>query len=203
MERSRTISEMDANAYPPAVFGQTAFDNPGQEAYIDIATTHQDRSALPVERGLLLQQSCQGHGSGSLRQGFLPFEEHHDGVGDFLFIDGDDLVDKAFYQGQGEVSCTPDRDAVRDGRFGWKRDGASVLHGAQHGGETLRLYTHDTNSGVSLLQCAGDATDQPPSADGHDDCLQALHLLQQLETNRPLTIDHRSVIERMQERHPL
>ena len=87
---------MDANAHPPAVLDQTAFDNPGQKAYIDIAAAHQDRGAFPLERGLLLQQSRQGHGSSSFRQGFLPFEQDHDGIGDLLFIDGDDLVDKAF-----------------------------------------------------------------------------------------------------------
>ncbi len=58
-------------------------------------------------------------------------------------------------------------------------------------------------AGIALFQCAGHAADQSTTADGHDDRLQALHLLQQLETDRPLTIDDGSVIERMHERHPL
>ena len=156
----------------------------------------------PLSVGLFLQQSREGHRSRSFRQGLLPLEQDHDGVGDFLFIDGDDLVDKAFHQGQGEISRAANGNPVRNGCFGGKRDGTAMLHGAQHGGEALRLYAHHTNGGIALLQCAGDATDQSPAADGHDDCLQSLHLLQQLEADRPLTIDHRSVIERMQKRQP-
>src|ERR1700733_13797396 len=57
MQSSRPIGKMDANAYSSAVLDQTAFDNPGQQAYIDIAAADQDRSALAFERGLFLQQS--------------------------------------------------------------------------------------------------------------------------------------------------
>ena len=96
-------------------------------------------------------ESRQGHGPGTFRQGLLPFQQDHDGVGDFLFIDGDDLIDKAFYQGQRAISGTPDRDAVRDGGLGGKGDRASMLHGAQHGGKTLRLHPYHANRGIALL----------------------------------------------------
>ncbi len=63
-------------------------------------------------------------------------------------------------------------------------------------------HPNHANRRVALFQCAGHAADQSPAADRHDHCLEALHLLQQFKTDRPLTVDDRMVIERMQKRHP-
>ena len=163
----------------------------------------QTRTAVrsPLERGLLLQQSRQGHGSGPFGQGLLPFEQDHDGVGDLLFIDGDNLVDIAFHLGQGEISGAPDRDSVGNRRFCRHGDRPSMLDRAQHGGKALGLHSNNTYSRVALFQGAGHAADQPPATDGYDYCLQAMNLLEQFETDGPLTVDHRIVIERVQKRH--
>ncbi len=63
------------------------------------------------------------------------------------------------------------------------------------------MHPDNANSRVALFQRAGHAADQSPAADGHDDRLKALHLLQQLQTDGALAVDHGMVIERMQKRH--
>jgi len=94
------------------------------------------------------------------RQSLFLLQKQEDGAGDFLVVHGDDLVDVAGDQGQGEIAGAADRDTVGDGGLGGDGDRRSSLAGAQHGGKIFRFDTDHANLGVGFLERAGDAADE-------------------------------------------
>jgi hypothetical protein len=171
----------------------------GEQGDVDVAAADQDRGAMAVEGGLLLEESGEGGSAGAFCQGFLAFEQDEDGAGDLLFVDGHELVDVFRDQGEGAVAGAADGDAVGDGRLGGDGDGVAGLAGSQHRGEALGLDADDANFRMALLDGAGDAADEPAAADGDDDGFEVGDLLEQLEADGSLPCDHLVVIEGMQE----
>ena len=99
----------------------------------------------------------------------LALEQDEDGAGDFLFVDGDELVDILRNQREGAVAGAADGDAIGDGGLGGDGDRVAGLAGSQHRGEALGLDADDAGFWMALLDGAGDTADEPAAADGDDD----------------------------------
>ena len=61
--------------------------------------------------------AAKGHRSRAFGKGLFALQQDHDGICDFLFIDGHQLVDIALYLGQGEIAGAANGNAVGDGCF--------------------------------------------------------------------------------------
>ena len=121
------------------------------------------------------------------------------GAGDLFVVDGDDLVDVARDEREGEVAGAADGDAVGDGGFRLDGDGVAGLAGAEHGGELVGFNTDDADTGAGLFEGAGDAADEASAADGDDDRFQIRHLLQELEGDGSLAGDDFGVVKGVDE----
>ena len=73
----------------------------------------------------------------------------------------------------------------------------------QHRRQLLRLNPNHPNPRIGLLQRTGNAPNQPAPANWNHHRLHIRHLLQQLQSNRPLPADHFRIIERVNESPPL
>ena len=94
-QRAGAILQIDANAQQPAVFDEAALDDFGEQGDVDVAAANDDDGAAMAEVGLGLDDGSERRCSGAFGQGFFLLEQHEDGAGDLLVVDGDDLIDVA------------------------------------------------------------------------------------------------------------
>src|ERR1035437_155800 len=193
------VLQVDTDAEQAAIFHQAALDDFGQQADVDVAAGDHHHGAAMAESGFGLDDRGKGCGSGALGEGLLLFEEHEDGAGDFFVVDGDDFVDVVANHGQGEVAGASDGDAIGDGGLGGDGDGVSGLASAEHGGKLFRLDADDADSGIGLIERAGEAADEPAAADGDDDGFDVGDLLEQFEADGALAGDDLGVVEGVDE----
>ena len=98
--------------------------------------------------GLFLDERGEGGRTGAFGDGLLALEQEEDGVGDLLFVDGDDVVDVAVDDGEGEVAGAAHGDAVGDGGGGVEGDGVVVFDGLSHRRQARGLDADDLDGGA-------------------------------------------------------
>lgn len=130
---------------------------------------------------------------------FSCLEQKKNGTGDFFVVHGNDLVDVARDEGQGEVAGSAHSDAVGDSGFRGDRDRLTRLAGAQHGGQLLGLNADHADAGIGFLEGTGDSADESAAPNGHDHGFNIRHLLEQFEADGALAGDDFRVVEGMDE----
>jgi len=198
-ESAGAVLQINADTQKPAIFYQAALDDFGKKGDVDVAAADHNDSATVTEVGLGLDDGGERGGSGTFGQGFFLLEEHEDGAGDFLVIDGDDLVDVAGNEREGDVSGAADSDAVGDGCFSVDGDGSAGFACAKHRRQALGLNTDDADFWVGLFESARDSADKAAAADGDDDSFNVGDLFEEFEADGSLTADDHGIVEWMDE----
>ncbi len=198
VQRSGPVREMDTDAHAAAVLDQSAFDDLGQQADVDVASADQHRRLLADQRGLPLQQGGKRNRARAFGQRLLLFEQHQNRVGDFLFIHGDQLVDIALDQGQGHFSGAADGDAVGNGRLGRQRNRLALLPRAQHRRQAFRLHSDHANRGLLSFRAQATPLMRPPPPIGTTTASRPGTCSRQFEADGSLAVDHRGIVEGVQ-----
>ena len=116
-----------------------------------------------------------------------------------LYNDGGDVVHVLADDFVGQVAGTLDGDAVGDGGNAVQGADLAVLDGAEHAGSTCSLDTVDLHVGAQGLDGEGNAGDQTAAADGHDDRVQIVHFVEDLQTDGTLTGNDVFIVKGMDE----
>jgi hypothetical protein len=198
-ESAGAILQIDADAQETAVFDETALDNFGKKGDVDVAAADEDDGAAMAEVGLGLDDGGERGRASSFGECLFLLEEHQDGAGNFFVVDGNDLVDVAGDEGEGDVAGAADGDAVGNGCLSVDGDGSAGFACAKHGGQALGLDTDDADFWVGLLEGAGDAADEAAAADGDHDGFNVWDLFEEFEADGSLTADDHGIIEWMDE----
>ena len=90
-------------------------------------------------------------------------------------------------------------DAVGEGIGPVEHDGLPGLLALHHAGGPGGLDAVDLDLGVQMLDGVGHAGDKPTPADGDDDCVRILQLVQDLQADGALTGNDLRVVEGMDE----
>src|ERR1700728_1799155 len=203
VECAGAVGEMDADAGAAAVFDKAALDDLREQRDVDVAAADENRGSLAVEGGLFLQQRGQGRCSGTLGQSLFPLEQDQDVSGNFLFVDGDKLVDILFDKGKSLCPGATNSNAVGDGSFSGNGDRMAGSACLEHGRQAFSLDADDADLRIAFLNGAGHAADEAAAADGNHDRFQAGNLLKQLEADGPLPGDDRVIVEGVEESEPV
>ncbi len=154
---------------------------------------------FPDQRQFAVDESRNRRRASAFGQSFFAFQQQQDGVGDFFFFDGNDVVHILLNQRQGALAGAPDGDAIGDGRGRHERHRLALRDRNFHGRQARRLHPENLNLRVRLFQRAGDAADQPAAADRNDDRFEVGMLLDELQADSALSGDDGIVIEGMHE----
>ena len=131
-EGAGAILQVNPNAQETAVFDETTLDDFGEERDVDVAAADEDDGAAMAEVGFGLDNGGERGRSGTFGQGFFLLEEHEDGAGNLLVVDGYDFIDVAGDEREGDVASTANGDAVGDGGFSVDGDGSAGFARAEH-----------------------------------------------------------------------
>ena len=118
----------------------------------------------PLQVRAALHQRRQRRRAGALGQRLLAFEQHQDGGGDLLFVDGDDLVDVPRDHRQREFAGAAHGDAVGDGGRSVDRHGMMLASTARaiDGKRAVCTPMMRTLGRVSLIAQAMPLMSPPP-----------------------------------------
>src|SRR6266478_2818364 len=180
MQGAGVVGKVDSQAHQAAVFYQTALDDAGEQGHVDVATADQYGNLL----------------SGHLN---LVVDRGGDGVGNFFFVHGDDLVYIFLHQGQSAVAGPAHRDAVRDGCGRGNGYRFTLSHRRLHRRKPAGLHANDLNFRICLLNRTGNAADQATTTYGDDNSFNFRMLLQHFQAEGSLPRDDRVIVERMDE----
>jgi hypothetical protein len=126
-------------------------------------------------------------------------DQQRHGAFEARFRNEQDIVDKCFDDGLGEIPRRRDRDALSQ-RVAADREGR-VFHGIQHRRIELSFDAYYLDLGIDCFGGDGHPRNQPAATDRHDKQIEIGGRLQHFERDRALPGNDLSVIERVNERH--
>ena len=133
--------------------------------------------------------------AGALGDHLLFFDQRQDGRGDLVLGDQGDVVHIFVHQFKGVDPRLLDSDAVGNGGHAGQALDLSRLYRIVHAGRACRLDAVDLGTGIHGLDGAGDARDQTAAANGHDDGIHIVQLVEDLQTDGALAGDHVLVVK--------
>src|SRR5579872_7059809 len=75
MKSTGIIRQMDAKAHQSPIFHQAALHDSREQADIDVSATDQHCNSFAAERGLAVDKSCNGRGTGAFGQSFFALQQ--------------------------------------------------------------------------------------------------------------------------------
>ncbi len=99
MQRAGVVRKVDSQSNQAAIFDQAALDDPGEQGHVNIAPADQYGNLLSGHLYLVIDYGGDGRGARAFRHGLFALQQEQNGVGNFFFVHGDDLVHILLNQG--------------------------------------------------------------------------------------------------------
>src|SRR5579863_7003964 len=108
------IGQVDAQPNKPAVLHQASLDDAREQGDVDIPAADEDSYFLAAEMNLVLQHCSCGDSARAFAERLFLLKQEQNGIGDFFFVDCDDVVDVALDERKSESAGAANSNAVRD-----------------------------------------------------------------------------------------
>jgi hypothetical protein len=204
-DAARAVGDDAAEPNQAPVADEAALEDVPQRARVDVPAAETHRDVLPLELGELPRQNSRDPGrAGALLHELLELDQAEQRDGELLLGDGDELVHARAKHLERPRAHRRHREAVHQRRTG-HRHGNHLpgLHRGRHRRAPLWLHADDLHARVDRLHREGDARDQPAAADGDDDGVDVLGVLQNLQTDAPGAGDDVEIVEAVDVLHAL
>ena len=196
------INKFNEQVRPAAGLHKASLDDAAETGDIDVTTGDHAHNLLTLDGEFAEHSGCHGNGACALGNHLLLFNESQDGGCNFVFGDGGDIVYILADHIERNAAGLLDGDTVCDGGNRGKCLDFAVPDGVEHTGCTGCLNAVDFDGRPDGLNGVSNTGDQAAAADGNDDRINVIQVIDDFQTNGALTGDDVFVIEGMYEGVP-
>ena len=140
----------------------------------------------------MVQERCQAGRAGTLDQGFLDLEQHHDGLLDVALVDQQEVIHQTGDDLLRQPTRRAHRNALGQGALALRMPAACDRIG--HGRKLAHLNPHQLDVGAQRLGRCGHAGHQPAAPHGHHQRVDVRLIGQHLQRDRALPGDDGLVV---------
>ena len=191
-EQAGRVADLDPEAGELALACQSAHEDRGQHARVDVAARDDEAHFSSAEALGIGEEGGEARGPGTLDDEPLALGHHLDGALEHILADEEDLLDLPFDDRARERTRPLDRDPFGDRMAA--RGRRATFEGLVHGGIKCRLDAVDLDGRLERLGGDRRACDEPAAADRHHETVEPGCLRQELEGHGTLARDDREIV---------